>query len=206
MKKVIVTAKSVDAAVEEALSRLSATWDQVRISVLEEPSKGFLGLFGAKDAKVEVELVRTPLDDARQFLRDVTHAMGVNVELEAVEKQDHVRLQFSGQQLGMLIGRRGQTLDALQYLTNIVANKHHQEYTRFVLDAEGYRDRRKSTLQDLADRIAKQVLRTGKPVTLDPMNPMERKVIHTQIQRYDRLVTYSQGDEPQRRVVVSLKK
>ncbi|MFC4077232.1 RNA-binding cell elongation regulator Jag/EloR [Salinithrix halophila] len=198
-----VTGKTVEAAVEEALARLSASRDQVKITVLEEPSKGFFGWIGVRNAKVEVEKNPTPREEAHRFLREVLDTMGLQgIDLETTEESDHVRINFHGDQLGILIGRRGQTLDALQYLTNIIANKAEGAYVRFILDAQGYRNRRRDTLLALADRIAKQVIRTKKPVTLEPMNPMERKVIHTQIQKYKELTTTSEGEDPHRKVVV----
>ncbi|OYD07917.1 RNA-binding cell elongation regulator Jag/EloR [Paludifilum halophilum] len=206
MKKVTVTGKTVDGAIEEALDRLNTTRDRVKVSVLEQPSKGFLGLIGVRHAKVEVEVLPTPVDEAVRFLEDVLSAMGLDeVQLAVEHRSDHVLINFKGNQLGILIGRRGQTLDSLQYLVNIVGNRSSGEYVRMVLDAEGYRDRRKETLRELADRIAKQVMRTKKRVTLEPMNPMERKVIHNQIQKYDPLTTFSEGNEPRRKVVIALK-
>lgn len=204
MKKVIVTAKTVEAAIEKALRQLNTSRDNIRVTVLEEPSRGFLGLFGVRPAKVEAELVTTPVDDAVQFLKDVLVTMGVTAKVEVQTDSHPVVIDIRGEELGMVIGRHGQTLDALQYLVNIVANRRHEGYTRFQLDAQGYRRRREESLQQLAERIARQVLKTGKAVALEPMTPMERKVIHTHIQKYDRLTTYSEGEEPRRRVVVTL--
>ncbi|PTX53062.1 spoIIIJ-associated protein [Melghirimyces profundicolus] len=206
MKKVTVTGKTVDAAVERALRELGAARDRVRVTVLEEASRGFLGLIGSRDAKVEVELISTPVDEALRFLRDVLDRMGLDaVEMEAKEDSDSVRINFKGEDLGILIGRRGQTLDALQYLTNVAANRAARPYTRLVLDAEGYRERRRETLEELAGRIAKKVMRNQRPHVLEPMSPMERKVIHNCIQKYPRLTTYSEGEEPRRKVVVAPK-
>jgi len=204
LKKVIVTAKTVEAAIEEALRQLNTSRDKIRVTVLEEPSRGFFGLFGVRPAKVEAELVTTPVDDAVQFLENVLATMGVSATVEARTDSRPVVIDIRGDDLGMVIGRHGQTLNALQYLVNIVANRHHSGFTRFQLDAQGYRKRREESLQHLADRIAKQVLKSGKAVALEPMTPMERKVIHTHIQKYDRLTTYSEGEEPRRRVVVAL--
>lgn len=204
MKKITVTGKTVELAVEEALRRLDADRNRIRVKVLEEPSSGFLGLIGTRNAKVEVERLPTPTEEAERFLRDVLAAMGLDgVRLESREEREHVCIEVSGKELGLLIGRRGQTLDALQYLVNIASNRAAKPYTRFVLDAEGYRQRRRKTLLELADRIAKQVKRTKKPVRLEPMNPMERKIIHTRIQQLEGVTTISEGDEPYRRVVIT---
>ncbi|WP_245838586.1 RNA-binding cell elongation regulator Jag/EloR [Marininema halotolerans] len=202
-----VTGKTVELAVEEALSRLAVSRDQVTITVLEEPKKGFLGWIGARDASVEVTLLPTPLEEVEGFLREVLDAMGLpTVQLVVKQQSDYVLVNFVGDELGILIGRRGQTLDALQYLTSIVANKAPGTYIRFILDAEGYRKRREESLLRLADQVAQKVLRLKKSITLEPMNPMERKVVHTRIQEQKELTTKSEGEEPFRKVVVSWKK
>ena len=209
MNKVIITAKTVEEAVEEALGRLEAIRDQVRISVLQEPRRGWFGLFGARPAKVEVERLAPPVDPVEQglrFLKEVLSTMGLPVDVEVREEPEAVTFDIRGKQLGLIIGRRGQTLDALQYLVNIVANRGAESRRRFILDAEGYRERRRKTLRNLADRLARQVLRTGKEVVLEPMSPADRKVIHTQIQGIEGLTTYSEGEDPDRRVVIALEK
>ncbi|MEW9031960.1 MAG: RNA-binding cell elongation regulator Jag/EloR [Planifilum fimeticola] len=209
MNKVIVSAKTVEEAVEEALGRLDATRGQVRISVLEEPRRGWFGLFGARPAKVEVERIAPPVNPVEQglrFLKEVLSTMGLSVEVEVREEPEAVTFDLRGDQLGLIIGRRGQTLDALQYLVNIVANRGAETRHRFILDAGGFRERRRKTLQDLADRLARQVLRTGKEVKLEPMSPADRKVIHTRIQTVEGLTTYSEGEEPDRRVIIAPKK
>src|SRR5699024_7083942 len=158
-----------------------------------------------RDAKVEVELISSPSEEALRFLREVLDHMGLDgVEMEKSEESDHVRIQFTGEDLGLLIGRRGQTLDALQYLTNVAANRATGPYTRLILDAEGYRERRRQSLIELADRIARKVKRTKQAISLEPMSPMERKVIHNHIQKqYTDLTTQSEGEEPRRNVVVA---
>ena len=167
MNKVIVSAKTVEEAVEEALGRLEATRDQVRISVLEEPRRGWFGLFGARPAKVEVERIASPVNPVEQglrFLKEVLSTMGLSLDVEVREEPEAVTFDLRGEHLGLIIGRRGQTLDALQYLVNIVANRGAETRHRFILDAGGFRERRRKTLQELADRLARQVLRTGKEV------------------------------------------
>lgn len=172
----------------------------------QKPSRGFLGLIGNRKAQVEVELLATPTDEAVRFLQNVLPRMGLEaVEMDVNKASSHVLINFTGEDLGILIGRRGQTLDALQYLTNVVANRNTHPYTRFILDAEGYRERRRRTLEEVADRVAKKVIRTKQSTVLDPMSPMERKIIHSRIQKYPHLTTYSEGEEPQRKVVVALK-
>lgn len=207
MKKVTVTGKTVESAIEDALGRLHATRDQVKVSVLQQPSRGFLGLIGTRPAEVEVERLFDPVETAVQFLVDILLKMNLkDVKVEVQQQTDPIILNFTGsRRLGILIGRRGQTLDSLQYLVNVVVNRKVDDYIRIVLDAEGYRSRRETALKRLADRIARQVIQTGKQTALEPMSPMERKLIHSQIQQYDQLSTFSEGKDPQRKVVITLK-
>ncbi|WP_020620977.1 RNA-binding cell elongation regulator Jag/EloR [Paenibacillus daejeonensis] len=206
MKKLVASGKTVEDAVHNGLSQLQLTEDRVRITVLEQPSKGLFGWFGAKDAQVELEAIPDPAEEAERFLREVARAMGIDVSVEYQKTREGLVLAMSGgDELGMMIGRRGQTLDALQYLANIVANRYTDSHFRLVLDAENFRQRRRKTLEDLADRLAGRVIRTRKEVVLEPMSAHERKVIHSRLQQHDRVRTHSKGDEPHRRVVIALK-
>ena len=203
MKKITVSGKTVDEAVQSALAELNTTRDKVSILVLEEPQKGFLGLIGVKPAKVEVELKPDAAEEAIKFLNDVTSKMGITIEVNKSETKEGFLFDLSGEKIGMLIGKRGQTLDSLQYLTNLVANRYSEEYIRIVLDAEDYRDRRKEALEQLAKRIGNKAVRTRKEVVLEPMNALERKIIHTALQDIKGVKTYSEGVEPNRRIVVA---
>jgi spoIIIJ-associated protein len=206
MKKIIASGKTVEDAVRNGLSQLQVTEDRVKQVVLEQPTKGFFGLFGAKEAKVELELIPDPMLEAEQFLREVAGTMGLQVNIDRKQTREGTHLSVSGGgDLGMLIGRRGQTLDALQYLVNIVANRYSDSHLRIVLDAEDFRERRRKTLADLSDRLAGRVIRTRKEVVLEPMSPHERKVIHSQLQNHPKVKTFSKGDEPNRRVVIALR-
>lgn len=211
MNKVVATGKSVEEAVNSALKQLGASEDDVNIKILEQPIKKFFGLMGSKEAVVEVELINkesstNAVDVAKGFLEDVFKAMDVNVTIEQFNRDDHILLNLVGKNLGILIGRRGQTLDSLQYLVNIVANKHFSgNKTRFILDAEDYRYRRKLTLEDLAEKLAEKAVRTGKDVVLEPMTPLERKIIHSQLQNHPLVETYSLGEEPNRKVIITIK-
>lgn len=146
-----------------------------------------------------------PYDEAVRFIRETAAGMGLDVEVDVNHRKDESILDISGPSLGMLIGRRGQTLDALQYLTNIVANRHSDKFIRIVLDAEQFRARRQKTLEDLADRLASQAIRYGKEVVLEPMPSQERKLIHAKLQQHALVRTYSKGNEPNRRVVIAKK-
>ncbi|OBZ10333.1 MULTISPECIES: RNA-binding cell elongation regulator Jag/EloR [Bacillales] len=206
MKKIVASGKTIEDAVRNGLSQLQVTEDRVKQVVLEQPTKGFFGLFGAKEAKVELELIPDPMLEAEQFLREVAGTMGLQVNIDRKQTREGTHLAVSGSgDLGMLIGRRGQTLDALQYLVNIVANRYSDSHLRIVLDAEDFRERRRKTLADLSDRLAGRVIRTRKEVVLEPMSPHERKVIHSQLQNHPKVKTFSKGDEPNRRVVIALR-
>jgi len=171
----------------------------------------------AAPSPAEAGVVQTPpsgrraennraVERAETFIRDVAAAMGLTVSIERRSTRDGMLLSISGSgDLGMLIGRRGQTLDALQYLATIVANRHADSHLRFVLDAEDFRERRRKTLEELSDRLAGRVVRSRKEVVLEPMPPQERKIIHSQLQDHPKVKTYSKGDEPNRRVVITLK-
>lgn len=208
MSKVTVTGKTVEEAVSLALSQLHTNKEAVHVTVVDKPTKGFFGL-GAKPAVVEVELIKketqgatAALEQVHTFLTDVLEQMGLQFTLQVNQQVDHILITIEGSKLGMIIGRRGQTLDALQYLSNIVANRYSEQYIRITLDAENYRVRRKQTLEQLADRLAKKVIRTRTKVVLEPMNPAERKIIHTFIQEYAGVTTKSEGEEPYRKIVL----
>jgi spoIIIJ-associated protein len=148
---------------------------------------------------------KNPYEEAAAFLKEVAAGMGLDVEVHIKKQRDGHIFNIAGEDLGMIIGRRGQTLDALQYLTNIVANRYSESFVRIVLDAENFRQRRRKTLEDLAERLAGQAIRTGKEVVLEPMPPLERKVIHAKLQNHSQIKTYSKGEEPNRRVVITTK-
>lgn len=205
MKKIVVTAKSIEEAIKNGLAQLNVTEDRVKIQVLEQPAKGLFGLIGVKEAKVELELKMDAVDIAEQFLREVFQTMELQVAIGREQDQDGVLLNLTGQDLGILIGRRGQTLDSLQYLVNIVANRHRETPTRIVIDAEQFRVRRRKTLEQLADRLAGRVIKYKKEVILEPMSPQERKIIHSYLQNHAVVRTFSKGDEPNRRVVIAMR-
>ncbi len=232
MKEVTVTGKSVEDAVAEALQLLGASRSQVEVEVLDEGTKGLFGLLRNKMARVRVLLreeeapapeVSTPEDStrkpapdreertdrARNFLSQFCKILDVEAEITQEEGvEGAVNLEVNGPDLGILIGRHGQTLDALQYLLNLSANKGGKggpDWVRFVLDVEGYRRRREETLQALAHRLATKVKVYGRKSVLEPMTPQERRIIHTTLQDDPDVYTYSEGEEPFRRVIISLR-
>ena len=252
----------IEEAVRLALLDLKCSRDEVEVTVLEEPTKGFLGI-GAKLAKVRVEKIKPvveekkpepkaekkepkhkerkskekkthekksqeskedktvnlALDDvdkeslkdveeheALSFLKDITDKMGLNLNFNAKAGDGIVYLEMNGQDSRTVIGKRGQTLDAIQYLTSLVVNKDKDKYVKVVVDAENYRAKRQKTLEQLANRLAAKVVKTKKYVRLEPMNPYERKVIHATLQKNPNITTRSEGEEPYRRVIIELKK
>jgi spoIIIJ-associated protein len=205
MKKLLASGKTVDDAVDAGLTQLGVGKDRVKVTVLEQPVKRLFGLIGARDAKVELELLPDGVEEAKRFLKEVSDAMDLTVTAVSVDEKEEIRINLLGSNLGSLIGRRGQTLDSLQYLTNIVANRHSDKHLRIVLDAEHFRERRRQTLEALSERMAAKVVRTGKEVVLEPMSSTERKIIHAWLQPHPDVTTYSQGDEPNRRIVIAMK-
>ena len=197
-------AKTVDEAIAEALEILKATRDDVNITVIDEGSKGVLG-FGSRPAKVRVEVKPDPIQTVKNFLREVTLAMGLSVTVEANQKDKHLFVNLTGENMGILIGKRGQTLDALQYITNLAVGRHGPLQMSVIIDTENYRRRRRDTLEGLSRTIARKVRETRQEVKLEPMSRFERHIIHTVLQ-YDKSVrTYSEGNEPYRHVVIAPK-
>ena len=207
MEFIEVSAKTVSEAITEACQKLGVTSDKLEYEVLEEGSAGFLG-FGAKAAKIKAGVKLSVEDNAKNFLKEVFEAMDMEVVIEVKydENERAMDIDLSGEEMGVLIGKRGQTLDSLQYLVSLVVNKETEDYIRVKVDTENYRQRRKETLENLAKNIAYKVKRTKKSVSLEPMNPYERRIIHSALQNDKYVTTHSEGDEPFRRVVVTLKK
>ena len=198
MDMITVTAKTVDEAVTKALIELETTSDKLEYEVVEKGSAGFLGI-GAKP---------TLEDRAIDFLSQVFDAMNLDVKIAAAfnEEECEMNIDLSGEDMGILIGKRGQTLDSLQYLVSLVVNKKSENYVRVKLDTENYRERRKETLETLAKNIAYKVKRTKRSVSLEPMNPYERRIIHAALQNDKYVTTRSEGEDPFRHVIISLKR
>lgn len=222
------TAKTVSEAITDACQEFGVTSDRLVYEVIEKESAGFLGI-GSKPATIkaaikveeEVKVVEVPKKEkdssassasfeeiAKTFLKDVFEAMKMEVAIVAKfnEEERNLDIELSGDDMGMLIGKRGATLDSLQYLVSLVVNKNTDDYVRVKVDTENYRERRKETLENLAKNIAYKVKRTKRPVSLEPMNPYERRIIHSALQNDKYVTTHSEGEDPFRRVIVSLKK
>lgn len=201
MKFVEKSGKSVEEALRLALIELEATREQVEFEVLEEGSKGFLGI-GAKETRIRVSKKDSVIDSARAFLNSILKEMNIEAELDIEQHDDVLNVNMNGEDMAILIGKRGQTLDSLQYLVSLVVNKNKDEYLRVVLDTENYRAKRKETLESLAEKLAAKVKKSRKNVILEPMNPYERRIIHSALQNNPNVSTKSEGDEPYRKVVI----
>lgn len=235
--KIEITAKTINGAIDEALKKLDTTIDKISYEVIQEPSKGFLGLL-SKPAKVVVTLIEEKLPEnkilekripkivsedefkrekiepklinenapeiAKQFLTEIFEKMKISVEVDAkINDKNNLLIELKGEDIGIIIGKRGQTLDSLQYLVNLVVNKGEFSYMSVNIDTEDYRERRRKALENLAINLSKKVKATNKSVILEPMNPYERRIIHSKLQN-DRFVkTYSEGEEPFRYVVIA---
>ncbi|WP_343210229.1 RNA-binding cell elongation regulator Jag/EloR [Anaerolentibacter hominis] len=201
------TGKTVDDALTEALIKLGLTSDQVEWEILEKESGGFIGLF-KKAARIRVKAKSSIEDVAGDFLKNVLREMNIaaDVIVTMEEAENTMNIELKGEDMGILIGKRGQTLDSLQYLTSLVVNKEQESYLKVKLDTENYRERRKATLENLAKNISYKVKRTKHSVTLEPMNPYERRIIHAALQGDKYVETHSEGEEPYRCVVITLKK
>lgn len=202
--------KTVEDAITDASLDLGVTSDELEYEVVEKESTGFLG-FGSKPAVIKARKKESSItheDAARAFLESVFKAMEVEAEIiiETDTVENVMNIEFKGEDMGILIGKRGATLDSLQYLTSLAVNKNHDDYICIKLDTEDYRRRRKETLESLARNIAYKVKRTKRQVELEAMNPYERRIIHSTLQNDKYVTTFSEGEEPYRHVVIALKK
>jgi spoIIIJ-associated protein len=199
MKTVEKAGKNVDEAVDLALKELAASIDDVEVEILEEPSKGILGLLMVKQARVKVTIKENSLQRASILLKNIFQAMELDVTTDISENEKAVFINLEGPDLGILIGRRGETLDALQYIVNLSVNKNQEIRKKIIIDIEGYRSRREKTLEKLALKLADKAKQRGRNVVLEP-------IIHTALQGRDDIFTFSEGEEPYRKIIISPKK
>lgn len=205
MKSVEATGKTVDEAIESALLEMELSREDVDYQVVEEGSKGLFGIFGSRPAKVRVTEKDTPVRRAKEFLSQLLEKMGVKADIIIKEDDNRLNIGLEGKYMGVVIGHRGETLDALQYLTSLVVNKGTEKYKRVIIDTENYRRKREETLVKLAKRLAVKAKKTGRSVVLEPMNPYERRILHSTLQNHPYVQTHSEGEDPNRRVVITLK-
>ncbi len=233
MNSMQFSGKNVEDALQTALKELQVTKDKITYKVIEEGSKGILGLIGSKPAIIQVDVIQEEIaevkeslqaspeemqtekvtvsrnhkEEAVQFLKGVFEKMDIEAELDASLADNILKVDISGPKMGLVIGYRGETLDSLQYLTSLVVNKNREdEYIRVILDTEGYRRKREETLERLAEKTAYKVKKYRRSMKLEPMNPYERRIIHSKLQQIDGITTRSVGEEPFRRVVIELDK
>ncbi len=206
MKSIEVVARTVEEAIAEALRELQVERDDVEVTILEEGNKGFLGILGSKQAKVRVEKkvpeYEVKLEKALEFMGELFGHMGLNPTITGQADEESVNLHIEGDDLGILIGRRGQTLDSLQYLTSLAVNRQGGEWIRINLDIGDYRAKREESLRSLAQRAAMKVESSGRRVALDAMNAAERRIVHQELQEFGGVTTQSEGQEPYRRVII----
>lgn len=204
-REVVATGHSVEEAIETACAELGKNRDEVEFEILELPSKRILGILGASSAKVRVSYEEKQEELAVTYLKEILEKMGLtDVEVEVLEQEDATVLNLTGEGIGAIIGRRGETLDALQYLVSLVANRGKAEFHRIILDSGSYREKRRKTLEALAHRMAVSAVRTHRNQTLEPMNPYERRIIHSAVQEVRGATSWSIGEEPNRRVVIGM--
>ncbi len=203
MKQVTATGQTVEEAVKSALAQLQTTEERTEITIVDEGKKGFFGIFGSRPAIVKAVMKIDPIEEGKKFLLDVSEKMGAAIEIEVIGSGRNIEFILTGEKIALLIGKRGQTLNSLQYLTQLVMNRYSEQYINVLLDAEDYRKRRNDTLIQLAGRLAQKAIKTGQTVTLEPMPSYERKVIHTALADNKRIKTYSNGNDPHRHLVIT---
>jgi spoIIIJ-associated protein len=204
-REVVATGKTVEDAINKACEMLGADRESVEVDILELPTKRLLGLLGAQDAKVKVICPETPNERAKDYLKTILEKMELSdVEIEESEDENGITFNLKGEDPGIIIGHRGETLDAIQYLVSLVSNRDSDEYKRITIDTGDYRKKRETTLNSLAKRIAQNSVRTHRNTTLEPMNPYERRIIHTAVQEVAGATSWSVGIDPNRRVVIGV--
>lgn len=202
MREVTTSGETVDEAIKSALGQLSLSENEVKINIIDEGKKGFLGIFGASRAIVKVTEAQSNVEKAEKFLKDMTINMNIDTDVEMINTGNDITFNLSGEKIAILIGKRGQTLNAIQYLVQLVINKDSKQYQSVIVDAEGYRNRRKETLESLALKMADKSKRMNRKVALEPMPSFERKIIHSVLQNESTVQTYSDGNEPHRHIVI----
>jgi len=203
VKQITATGQTVEEAVKSALAQLKTTEDRTETQVIDEGKRGIFGIFGSRPAIVKVTVKIDPFEEATNYLKMVAKGLGAPAEVEVKKEGKQVHFILTGDKIALLIGKRGQTLNSLQYLTQLVMNRYSTQFYTVLVDAEDYRKRRNDTLVQLAERLAQKALKTGRDVALEPMPSYERKVIHTALMKNKKVKTFSDGSEPHRHIVIS---
>lgn len=208
MRSVVKVAKTVGEAIDIALEELGVSETDIQVEVLEEPSKGLFGIIGTKDAVVKVTVINDPVEITENFLNRILSAMKVKGNVLVRREDSCLKVEIvniNSSDMGIVIGKRGNTLDAIQYLLSLSVNRNRDDYIKVIVDIKGYRKKREETLIRLANRMAEKSKYSKRPVKLEPMNPYERRIIHSALQNVSGIATYSEGEEPYRRVVIQAK-
>ena len=207
MKSIEIEGKTVEEALNKALIELGTDKSMVNVEVLDHGSKGLFNIIGVKPARIRVSNKYNYIEESENFIRNIINCMDIKAKIDIKEENDTIKINLSGDKMGAIIGYRGETLDSIQYLVSLVINKAHEfPHKKVILDTENYRSKREETLKGVAMKTANKVKKTRKAFKLEPMNPYERRIIHAALQGNAFVNTYSEGDEPFRRVVVELKK
>lgn len=205
MKQVTATGQTVDEAINSALSQLQTTREYVDITIIDQGKKGLFGVFGARPAVIKVTVKIDPVEEAKKFLMNVCQEMDAPIEINTRKEGNNIYFDIVSDKSALLIGKRGQTLNSLQYLTQLVLNKYTKQYLTVILDVENYRQKRMETLMELANKLANQAVKMNKEISLEPMPSYERKIIHTALSNHEQVMTFSTGTEPYRYIVISPK-
>lgn len=204
-KYIEIKAKTLEEALQKGQEQIGLPLDEMHYEVVQAGSKGGLFGIGSKNTVVRFEVKQSD-NKIKEFLSDIFSKMGMDVKINLNETDDEINIDLEGENMGVLIGRRGETLDALQYLTRLVASRKEKNHKKISIDIENYRKKREETLNKLAEKLADKVIKNRRSITLEPMNPFERKVIHAALQNNELLNTYSIGEEPNRKIVIAYKK
>jgi len=205
MRSIIIEKSTVDEAIEAALKELEAEKNEVEVEIIKEPTKGLLSFLGSKVAKVKVSVINGPEEKTRRFFDILLKKMNIEADLEIkyaanILKVDIIKINEDDK--GIIIGKRGKNLDEIQFLLNLIINKGRENYIRVTFNVEDYREKREETLKRLAKKMAEKCKYYNHKVKLEPMNPYERRIIHSTLQEEKDIITYSEGDEPYRKVVI----
>ena len=206
-KELIATGKTTEEAIKNGLEQLNLSIEDVEVEVVETSNKGLFGIIGQKDAKVLIK-VNDKADDfgsVSSYIESILNYMNISAKAEITTEENIMKINLTGDGMGVVIGRRGETLDALQHIVQLYVNKNVDKFYKVRIDTEDYRAKREEALTNLANGIAKRVMRTRKEVILEPMKAYERRIIHTALQDYPKIKTYSIGDEPNRKIIVAYK-
>ena len=202
-----IKSKTKEEAIKKAVEQLKVSENDIEVLELETPSRGFLGLIGSKDGLYEISVIERETDVAKKFIEDLLKNAKVNADVEVNQVDNLIKVNIRGDEAACLIGRRGDTLDSIQFLTGLALNKINKDsHTRVLVDIENYREKREASLVRYANKMAREVAKTKRTKKLDYMNPYERRIIHSALQNDRYVITYSEGTDPYRRLVIEYKR